>query len=123
MATTKEMISKAVAAHGMWKTRLKSAIASGTLDMPVETIRQDNQCAFGKWLYGQELSAQDKATSHYRTVKALHADFHRAAARVAELALSGSRAEAQKLMALDGEFTSASAKLTQAMMDWQKACG
>ena len=35
----KEEIDKAIAAHGMWKTRLKQAIDTGEIDLPVETIR------------------------------------------------------------------------------------
>ena len=36
-----------------------------------ETIRQDNQCNFGKWLYGTSLSATDKSSAHYRSVREL----------------------------------------------------
>jgi hypothetical protein len=33
-----EEIDKAISAHGMWKARLKTAIETGKLDTPVETI-------------------------------------------------------------------------------------
>ncbi|MDI6743656.1 MAG: CZB domain-containing protein, partial [Smithella sp.] len=109
-----EELDKAIGAHGMWKTRLKMAIEAGKTDTPVETIRQDNQCVFGKWLYGNTLTSVEKASQHYKTVKELHAEFHKTAARVAELALSGKKAEAETMMALSGEYAAISGKLTQA---------
>jgi len=120
MAQVQE-IEKAIGAHGMWKARLKAAIDTGKSEMPVETIRVDNQCEFGKWLYGATLSAQDKTSPHYSKVKELHAQFHKTAARVAALALSGKKAEAEKMIASGGEYAEASAKLTGAMMEWDKS--
>ena len=70
----KEEIDKAIGAHGMWKTRLKQAIETGKSEVSVETIRQDNQCNFGKWLYGSTLSAADKSSAQYKTVRELHAE-------------------------------------------------
>lgn len=119
MAKTEE-IDNAIGAHGMWKSRLKIAIDTGKSEVPVEVIRQDNQCVFGKWLYGSSLTAADKSSSHYKTVKDLHATFHKTAAQVAELALAGKKAEAEKLMGLGGEYSTVSSKLTQAMLEWKK---
>lgn len=119
MAKTEE-IDNAIGAHGMWKSRLKIAIDTGKSEVPVEVIRQDNHCVFGKWLYGSSLTAADKSSSHYKTVKDLHAAFHKSAAQVAELALAGKKAEAEKLMGLGGEYSTVSSKLTQAMLEWKK---
>jgi methyl-accepting chemotaxis protein len=115
-----EELDKAIGAHGMWKARLKTAIETGKTEVPVETIRQDNQCAFGKWLYGTTLTSVDKASSHYKTVRALHAEFHKTAARLTELALGGKKAEAEAMLALGGEYAGISGKLTQAMLAWKK---
>lgn len=117
----KAEIDKAIGAHGMWKSRLKQAIETGKADTPVETIQSDNQCAFGKWLYGSTLSSTDKTSNHYKTVKDLHASFHKAAGKVAELAMAGKKTDAEKLMGMDGEFTTVSSKLTTAMMEWKKS--
>jgi hypothetical protein len=120
VATTEE-ITKAISAHGLWKTRLKTAIDTRTIETPVETIRQDNQCAFGKWLYGPTLTSADKSSDHYKTVITLHAEFHKAAARVAELAVSGKATEAEASIAPGGEYATVSAKLTRVMMEWKTA--
>ena len=113
-------IQKAIGAHEMCRASLKGAIDSGKTDAPVGTIRADNQCEFGKWLYGDTLSAQDKAAPQYSKVKGLHSQFHKTAATVATLALSGKKAEAGKMLDAGGDFAEASAKLTGAMMEWHK---
>ena len=102
----------------MWKARLKTTINAGKSDVPIETIRSDNICDFGKWLYGTSLSAQDKASPHYSKVKDLHAQFHHAAGSVAGLAVSGKKADATNM--LNGDFGTVSTKLTQVMMEWDK---
>ena len=119
MADIQEL-EKAIGAHGMWKTRLKMAIDAGAFDTPIETIRMDNQCVLGKWLYGMTLSTLDKSSEDYKAVQSLHADFHKSAARVAELALSGKKPEAEKMMGLNGEFSVISGKLIGALMEWKK---
>jgi hypothetical protein len=116
-------IEKAIGAHGMWKGRLSLAIEAGKSATPVESIRMDNQCVFGKWLHGSTLTSVDRASHHFKTVKELHAEFHKTAARVMELALSGSKTEALKAMSFGGEYASISARLTGAMMEWKKSLG
>jgi hypothetical protein len=119
MATIEE-IDKAIGAHALWKSRLRMTIESGRIDMPVDSIRRDDQCDFGKWLLGKDLGAADRETPEYRAVSDLHARFHKTAARVVELALSGRRAEAETMMILGGEYAAISDRLTEAMIDWKR---
>ncbi len=114
----KDEITKAIAAHGQWKLRLKTAIETGSLDFTVDTIRSDDQCVFGKWLYGDTITPEIKASPHYSRVKTLHARFHQEAAKVAEAVLAGRKTEAETSMGITGDFTRASTELTRAMMDW-----
>lgn len=111
-------ITKAVGAHGMWKNRLVNAIATGKCEIPAAQAKQDNQCEFGKWLYGSTLTIQDKANPGYAKVKDLHAKFHGCAGRALECVAANDKAGAQKL--LDSDFTSISSELTRAMMEWKK---
>jgi hypothetical protein len=108
-----EDLDRAIGAHGIWKIQLKSAIESGELEVPVETILMDNQCEFGKWLYGKAISSKDKSSTHYKTIKLLHSAFHRTAAQVAKLAISGNKDEAKKMIAPDGEYSKISSELIQ----------
>jgi methyl-accepting chemotaxis protein len=119
--TTAAHIDKAIGAHGMWKSRLKMAIDSGKIDAPIPTISADNKCAFGEWLYGPEVTAAQKASPHYQKVRTLHAAFHKQAAKVAEYATKGQKAEALKSIGLAGDYAKASADLTTAMREWKAA--
>ncbi len=114
-------IEKGIGVHGMWKAHLRRAIETGKFDTSVETVRKDNNCDFGKWLYGSTLSPIDKASNSYKTVRDLHAEFHRTAAKIVDLALSGKKDEASKMMSLDGEYALISSKLTAKMMEWKKS--
>lgn len=114
-------LDKAIGAHGMWKARLTQAVEKGHIDTPPGTIRMNNQCDFGKWLTGQTITPQEKASQHYKTVAALHTQFHQVAAQVAEAAMAGKKTEAQDLMGPNGEYTKVSSRLTAAMMEWKKS--
>lgn len=116
----KEAIDSAIARHGMWKAWLRQAIETGILERSVDAIRSESQCAFGKWLYGPELSAADKASTHYEAVRRAHVEFHVTGARVAEFVLTGQKEEATKMMSLGGEYSAVSARLTMAMLAWKQ---
>ncbi len=116
-------IDRAIGAHGMWKSKLRQMVTTGQADTTAAAIRVDNQCVFGKWLYGQTLSVADRKSTHYTAVKDLHAQFHATASKVAEHALAGRKAEAEKMLALGGEYSEVSSKLTSAMMAWKRSLG
>ena len=112
-----EQIKSAIGAHGLWKSRLKSAIENGTSEFTVDRVAKDDQCDFGKFLYGADVPAAQK-TADYEKCRALHASFHKAAAKVLRHALFGEKAEAIKEMAMGSEFARVSTELTTAMMSW-----
>jgi len=118
---TIDEIEKAIAAHAAWKIRLLGAIRDGKLDVSPATIKMDNQCAFGKWLYASTIPPAIINSAHYKKVKEHHAEFHKAAARVAELAVAGKKKEAEQLMRAGGEYTLVSSKLTMAMLEWKNS--
>ncbi|MGD0363232.1 MAG: chemotaxis protein CheW [Bryobacteraceae bacterium] len=76
---------------------------------PIATARADNQCNFGKWLYGPEISGGEKQTPQYQDLRQRHAEFHEQASKVAQLAMAGQREAADK--ALSGDFSVASSSL------------
>lgn len=115
--STKEAITKGIAAHGLWKQRLIDAIKTGKSEWTPDIVCQDNQCEFGKWLYS--CSADEKASPHYEKIRHMHADFHKSAAQVLDLALKGNSSEAQEKIGPESEYTAASSNLTREMMKWQ----
>lgn len=104
----------------MWKKVLKNAVDTGEINIQISTIQADSQCSFGKWLSGSTITEDEKNSSHYQEVRGLHATFHEKASEVAQLAISGHKARAMKMLEVNGEFTAASAALTTAMMAWLK---
>lgn len=114
-----QQINKAITAHGAWKMKLNKTIKSGKTDVPVEIIAQDNQCAFGKWLYDKELPAKVKKSSRYRSIVDLHARFHQSAGSIAKCACDGQTIEARQLMTIGGDFYATSAELVKNLEIWK----
>lgn len=116
-----QQITDAIGAHGMWKMRLRTAITTGQSDITPAVAGCSDQCAFGKWLEGRELSADIRAGVPYQVVRRLHADFHRSAGSVLAHALAGRPQQASA--AMNGEFTERSEKLVRALAKWKGEVG
>ena len=113
-----DAINAAIGAHAEWKQRLRSASDTGKSEWSVDRVSPDNLCAFGKWLYS--LPETERQEERWTLVRSLHADFHKEAAKVLDLALRGIQAEAKALMAFESVYAKTSAKLTWEMMEWKK---
>jgi len=118
--TLQDQISAAIGAHGLWKRRLRQAIDTGKTDMSVEVVKNDQQCAFGKWLYGPELPAAEKSSAHYKKCADLHRRFHASAAAVMSLALAGKKQEARDALEDNHDFAKISSELTRALTTWKE---
>jgi hypothetical protein len=113
-----DAINNAIGAHSEWKLRLRQAIDTGRSEWTVDRVSPDNLCAFGKWLYS--LPEADRLGESWKTVRVLHADFHKEAGKVLDLALRGAKDDARKLMAFGSPYAKVSAKLIWEMMEWKK---
>lgn len=109
-----EQIQAALTAHGMWKARLERAIETGQCEFSVDKVRLDNQCDFGKWLYG-DARASFASVSEFEKIRALHAEFHQEAAKVLQQAVSGRSREARAAMGASAAFGRATTSLTTAL--------
>jgi methyl-accepting chemotaxis protein len=114
-------VDKAMAAHNAWKQRLLDAIRTGHSEHDPAKVSTDNQCDFGKWLYSMPHELQ--RSEDWQKVRALHAEFHKEAGRVLELALAGRQAEARQSLEHGGEYARRSAALIEAMIRWKKGSG
>jgi hypothetical protein len=114
----KKEISSAIASHSMWKAHFDACINTGVFDASLETIEMDNECYFGKWLYGDTITAGIRGSEEYKRVKDHHEKFHHIAAKVVKLAMSGNKAEASKLMASNGEYTKVTTQLVMELKNW-----
>ncbi|HEY7135059.1 MAG TPA: CZB domain-containing protein [Acidimicrobiia bacterium] len=108
-------IARAIAAHGSWKLQLVDAVRK--LWDSVRQAADAEACPFGRWLH--ETVGADAAPGNSADVQGLHAEFHRLASEVVELAVAGRAAEAQTAMSASSRFAAASAALTLALVRWQ----
>lgn len=110
-------INDAIGAHGMWKMRLRTAIASGVGDITSADAGCDDKCAFGKWIHGPSIDAATRTGMPYQVIRRLHAEFHQAAGQVLARVERGDRKGATDL--LDGEYTARSEKLVRGLTKWK----
>jgi len=103
-------IDAAVNAHGKWITELRIAIEEGSSVFDPEIVRTDNSCDFGKWLY-DDFPKSPESLELFDDIRETHAKFHRKAAHILQLAISGRAPEALKLMDYQGEFMRLSGEL------------
>jgi hypothetical protein len=115
--TLKDQIQKAITAHGVYKVRFVFLVETGSNDMPAAAASSDLRCPIGEWLYNG-LTAEDRAGTHYKTVKELHAAFHRACGEVMAISLAHKRTEALEAMGMGSTFKVTSSKLVTALSDW-----
>jgi hypothetical protein len=115
-----QMISSAIATHGAWKERLATAIKQGRSEFSIDLVAKDDQCSFGSWMYSN-IDPSAKLSEHYVKVRAIHASFHRAAAAVLALAVSGKSTDATKAIGPASEFDNASSRMTDALGAWRSS--
>ncbi len=113
-----KQLGNALAAHRMWKDRLKRAIDTGATEFQPSIIKMDDQCDFGKWLH-HEIPQEMRQTEIYQTVVQIHADFHRQTAAILEMALAGRQTEAEKAMGLGSEWAKVSSGMVSELLSWR----
>ena len=108
-----DVIAAALEAHEAWNAKLRQAIETGDCPTSVEQAGRDDACTFGKWLHGNP-SFQREHPEQWQKLHDLHEQFHRLAASVLERALSGRKAEAERL-ARATEFETVKQQLRSAL--------
>lgn len=112
-------IEEAIGKHVAWMSLIREAVLEAPTGIDVESIRADDRCEFGQWLYASHWLPEERATEYYQDVRRVHAAFHDLAAKVAMLAASGRAVEAYTL--LYGEYVTMSGRLAIALRAWQAA--
>lgn len=110
-------VQNAIRAHGAWKLRLKTAIATGSSTLKIDDVARDDCCEFGKWLYSNKISPATKQGKPYQVIKRLHGEFHQCAGSVLKEVTAGKREAATSL--LNGPFTDKSETLVMALGKWK----
>jgi methyl-accepting chemotaxis protein len=95
--------------HAEWKIRFRATIRNREL-FNLGEIRRDDACQMGAWLYGGGLP--DNAAT--RELRRKHAEFHLAAADVAEVSNSKNFALAEQMLGPGTEFMKATSAVRRA---------
>jgi hypothetical protein len=110
-------VRRAIAAHGLWKARLKDAVQAGRSDYRASEVALPDRCDFGRWLAAQPPTARGEA---WVRIEELHAAFHQAAAAVLARLEAGDHAGAEQMLAHGEHYAMASSRLTMAMLAWSR---
>ncbi|MCK0069765.1 CZB domain-containing protein [Kordiimonas laminariae] len=114
---TEEVLDKGFVAHSNVKARLKRIIA-GEEEAAPESVRADNKCIVGEWIYGPGSEFSD--TEEYKKLKSIHADFHEEAYQALMLHKKGDTSAAQDYVET-GPFEDKSREIKTALFAMKKA--
>ncbi len=104
----------AIAAHREWRDHFRAAMATREpLDVP--QITADDCCNFGRWLFGEGQRQFGHLPCWQDCVDA-HAEFHREAAKVAEVLNAGQLLQADKMLAAGTNYAKSSERLGMAVV-------
>lgn len=92
---------EAARSHVEWTARLRAFI-SGREQLEADIVSRDDRCPLGLWIYERGLCCQH--LDEYAELKDLHAEFHRLAAGIVTVAVSGNTIAAAKRLEFGGAF-------------------
>lgn len=107
----KQRAESVVKAHIRWFQDLRKAVETGQSDMAPAVVALDTECEFGKWV-SSELRASCSADL-FGQIARIHADFHRTAASILTLALTGRQADARAQLGGSSELGNLSKRLIE----------
>ena len=94
-------IDGAIEAHMSWKEHLEDAIKNKSSDLSVDSVKSDQNCAFGLWIYSDDISEETRTSIERSSIPSLHHAFHNCAASLLEFALeSKPRGDAEYMLLL-----------------------
>ncbi len=118
----KDEINAAIIAHGSWKQRLRDLINGKDSDIDPEKAGTDNNCKFGKWLYGDTLSEEDKSNEFYKQVKNMHSEFHLKVKEIIDLVRSNRKEDAEGIIKdIASPYNMISCRLINKLAEWKRA--
>ncbi len=110
-------LDEAITAHIKWKHRLNQFIdGTSTEKLDSAVVCKDNQCALGKWIYGD--GGKYKNSPNFVDLLSRHANFHLCAGAVVKKVEEHDKVGAEAL--LKGEFAIAAKHTVTAIMNLKK---
>lgn len=110
---------EAVKAHSSWKLKLSNYISKPDGSLKANDVQVDNKCDLGKWIHSE--GAKYSSMPEFKTLKASHADFHKAAADVIKRADSGQSVTEEIAVGAQSAYGLASSAVVMAIMTMKKS--
>jgi hypothetical protein len=110
----------ALGAHGRWKIRFHAAIEGQEVVLPLSSIISDRDCEVGRFLF-ERLSPAFRRSGPWRKCVDFHAEFHRSAWRIWQMAREGKREAALEAIGPGSRYAALSSILTSALLEWIEA--
>jgi methyl-accepting chemotaxis protein len=114
-----ELVDRMLSEHGRWAYGLIQTIGSEEITASPDSVRPDDRCAMGQWLYSDARTALDPAVRAEVTDR--HRRLHESAAHVLSLAAEGEIERALAAVAPGGEFSLAANGLAVTVERWRPA--
>lgn len=103
-----------VTEHLAWKCRLFEFLARPDGRLKPSEVASDQNCALGKWIYGEGANYADYP--EFATLRTEHAHFHKVVANIVRGALLGLSVRDEAALERETEFGKTSAKVIAALM-------
>lgn len=116
-ADAQSQITRAIGAHGKWKSRLAEAIERGSHQEDLGAVARDDVCDFGRWLRSATVGSAEAA--YLESALTQHRRFHEEAATVLRHVEAGRLDQARDATGTHGAFSAVSRELTATMMAWR----
>ncbi len=101
-----EVYERAIAAHAAWKGKMRKFVA-GTLEIDEAQAGSHDACEFGRWIATRPLPEAELAP-----LRSAHDHFHDVAGAIVHARHVGDQRRVAAAFEVQGEFTKASAQLT-----------
>ncbi len=111
-------LDEAITKHAEWKVKFRSAMAKKER-LDASAIGMDTRCDLGKWLAGEGRRLYGAKTNFAQLV-ALHAEFHKAAGKVAALINAEKYEQAETMLGGSAEYALASSNVVTAITRLKK---
>ncbi|MFN7937264.1 MAG: CZB domain-containing protein [Bryobacteraceae bacterium] len=105
-------LTEVIISHAQWRQRFADYL-EGHGQMDLAQVEADNQCPYGRWLYGEGLEYRD--LPEFGAVVESHRRFHAAAGQVMRLAPTLPPGKALDLISLNSVFANASMAFVTAL--------
>lgn len=101
---------KVIAAHQQWRVTLRNAVLKNK-KLDADTLRRDDCCALGKWIYGGGGKRWGREPLFSELVK-FHKTFHQEAGKVADAINASNLSQASKMMENETPFVESGHNVT-----------